>query len=345
MFQPKHMNVNLPSNTDDEFITAEGVLQEFPLTVPTSISGFIFRVKGADLCREVIDALPSVLLDSQEPDYDTILALDSRFQACLEGLPFFFKLDNESIEQSKEICRERPYISYQRLQVHFSLHTRLCRLHRRYHIEGITNPKYAYSHMVCIRSAHKVLELRRAMDDLDIDFKAARFGVVMNHVFSAALVLALDVSFNPQAPDAEARKSKVCAAYQILEQSREESNYLMAGISKNLQTLMSTLHRNRSDASLAPQVDHPRGHSVAPGVAGHQQQGDGLVSQVLKPLPGSYDEGLATAPPSLVTDGGNLINNLGQDDWERLWGEFVAVAPDLDAPQWNSLLEDVDLIF
>lgn len=328
------MNVNLPSNTDDEFITREGVQQEFPLTAPTSISAFLFRLKGADLCREVIDALPSVLLDTQEPSYDTILELDSRFQECLGSLPFFFKLDHESIERSKDICKERPYIAYHRLQLHFSLHSRLCRLHRRFHIEGITNTKYAYSHEVCIRSAHKVLELRRAMDDLDIDFKAARFGVVMNHVFAAALILALDVSFNPHAPDAQTRKSKVEAAYQMLEQSREESSDLMAGVQKNLQTLMSTLHKNRSDGLLAPQEFS----------AGSLERG--LVNEIPETLPGPYDA-FATAPPStmLVTEGGELVNDLGQEGWERLWSEFVAVAPDLDVPQWNSLLEDVDLIF
>lgn len=66
--QPKHMNVNLPSITDDEFITSTEVKQNLPLSMPTSISGFFFRVKTSEVCREVIDALPSILLDSQEPD-------------------------------------------------------------------------------------------------------------------------------------------------------------------------------------------------------------------------------------------------------------------------------------
>ncbi|KAJ6166583.1 hypothetical protein N7470_002030 [Penicillium chermesinum] len=304
-FQPRQMNVNLPSNTDDEYITTEGVQKEFPLTVPTSMSGFIFRVKGADLCREVIDALPSVPLDVQESSYDTVLKLDSLFQAAFDNLPPYFKLDPESIEQSKQICKEKPFISYQRLQIHFSLHSRLCRLHRPFHIESITNPKYAYSHMVIIRSAHKVLELRRAMDDVNIDFKAARFGVVMNHVFSAA------------------QKEKVYAAYRTLERSKEESSYLMAGVQKNLQTLMSTF---QPVSSTSLEAGRP-------------------VSEIAQSLSGALDEGLATAPPSsLVTEGGYLVNDLGQEGWEKLWSEFVAVAPDLDAPQWNSLLDDVEFI-
>lgn len=102
----------------------------------------------------------------------------------------------------------------------------------------MTNPRYACSHKACIGSAQKVLELRRSVDEIDstVGLKLARFWTVMHHVFIAALVLAMDVSFNPRAPDAEARKAKVLAAYQTLEKPQQESNCLMEGIQKNLQT-------------------------------------------------------------------------------------------------------------
>lgn len=319
------MNVNLPSNTDDEFITSTGIQQDHPLSVPTSMSAFIMRVKGAALCREVIDTLPSILLDSTEPKYDTILALDAKFQDHLDKLPVYFKTDPASIEQSREICRQRPTIAWQRISIHFAIHTRLCRLHRPYHLEGITNTKYAYSHKVCIQSAQTVLELRRSMDEigLEVGLKAGRFLTVMHHVFFAALILAMDVSFNPSAPDAEDRKTKVMAAYQTLEKSKQESNYLMEGVQKNLQTLMSTLQRN--DQTI------------------HESHESGLTST------GDSHSHSATVQPSsttlmngLVDSGGALINDINEEGWEQLWSEFVAVAPELDAPQWSSLLEDVD---
>lgn len=34
---------------------------------------------------------------------------------------------------------------------------------------------------------------------------------------------------------------------------------------------------------------------------------------------------------------------MGEGGWDQLWSEFVAMAPELDVPQWNSLLEDVNL--
>lgn len=340
------MNVNIPSNTDDEFITTSGIQQEFPLSVPTSMSAFIFRVKGAHLCREIIDALPSILLDSQEPDYETILELDAKCQKAIDGLPRHFKLDGESIELSQDICKERPWIAWQRISLHFSLHTRLCRLHRPYHLEGAINAKYAYSRDVCIRSAHKVLELRRAMDDVfpEIGLKPARFWTVMHHVFFAALILAMDVSFNPHATDAEARKAKVLAAYQTLEKSKHESGHLMEGIQKNLQTLMATLHKEQSQSAAAapnqPSLSGDGGSAEPRKAAGISRP---LSASQLPTSEGSFLQSSAIVDDSDLPSGALSTDNLAEASWEDLWSEFVTVAPGLDVAQWNSLLEDVEL--
>ncbi|KAE8343570.1 hypothetical protein BDV24DRAFT_172593 [Aspergillus arachidicola] len=306
--QPKHMMVNYPTNTDDEFITPTGILQDRPLSQPSSLSAFIYRVKLATLCREVVDAMPSIWLEAQEPDYETTLALDRKFQNFLSDLPTFFKLDPGSIEQSKKICEERPYIPVQRISLHFSLHTRLCRLHRPYHLEGVTNPKYSYSHRACIQSAQRVLELRRLMDDAGarIGLKPGRFWTTNQHAFLAALILATDVSFNPDAPDAEARKAKVLAAYETLEKSMEESSILVETIQKNMQTLMSTLHRQ------LPRL-------LAGGAPQNNDNSRGLQN---------------TSMPRRQ-----------EEDWDQLWSDFLAVAPELDIPQWNSLLDDMDFNF
>lgn len=261
------MNVNLPSNTDDEFITSTGIQQGFPLSVPTSMSTFIMRVKYSSLCREVIDALSPVLLESTEPDYDTILELDAKFQTFLNELPVYFKLDPASMEQSRDICKERPTIAWQRISLHFSVHTRLCRLRRPYHLED-TNSKYAYSHKVCKQSTQAVLKLRRSMDEIgpEVGLKTGRFLTVVHHVFFAALILAMDVSFNPHALDAGNRKTKALVAYQTVEKSQQESNYLMEGIQKNHQTLMSKLQKDRPQASLlsnqvaSTALNHSRTH-------------------------------------------------------------------------------------
>ncbi|KAE8384763.1 hypothetical protein BDV23DRAFT_176799 [Aspergillus alliaceus] len=345
MFQPKQMMVDYPSNVDDEYITPTGILHEFPLSKPSSMSSFIYRVKLSTLCREVVDTMPSIWLEAQEPDYETILMLDKKFQNFLAELPIFFQLDPASIAQSQEICKDRPYIPIQRISIHFGLHARLCRLHRPYHLEGMTNTKYAYSHQVCIQSAQKVLELRRLMDDAgaQVGLKPARFWTVMQHVFLAALTLATDVSFNPNAPDAEARKAKVLAAYQILERSKEESAMIVEAIQKNMQVLMSTLQKQRTPA-IGSQSGEPPSEAVSNNWNGRGRDGIFTTNQTVDTL------SFVSQDPFPAADG-PVYSNISHEacveegDWDQLLSNFLAVAPDLDVPQWHSLLDDIDFTF
>ena len=330
------MNVNYPSNIDDELLISTGSQQGFPLSVPTALSGSTQRIRLATLCREAVDALPSILLDSQEPEYEVILALDKKFHEYIENIPDFFKIDERSVQKSQEICRERPYITWQRINLHFSFHTRLCRLHRPYHLEGITNPKYAYSTRVCIRSAQTVLELRRAMDEIGPEAGGypARFWRVVQHVFLAALILATDVSFNPEAPDTEARKAKVLSAYESLEKSKQESGTLFEGVQRNMQTLLSTLQKQR------PRLSGLRGSS------GSKEPEAPSETELNGTLIGSDVAGTNESDSCMDMQGGIItsgeFDEIGEENWQQLWSEFVAVAPDLDVPQWNSLLDDVD---
>lgn len=338
IFQPKHMNVNYPSNIDDELMVATGAQPVFPLSVPTAMSGCIQRIRTAVLCREVVDALPSILLDSQQPDYEVILALDKKFHDTIEEIPEFLRLDEESIRNSQEICKERPYITWLRTSLHFSFHTRLCRLHRPYHLQGATDPRYRYSNTVCIRSAQTVLELRRAMDEIDPEAGGypARLWRVVQHVFFAALILATDVSFNPDAPDAEIHKAKVLAAYQTLEKSKEESGTLFEGVQRNMQTLLSTLKQRPGTSDSQGSVGE---HST---IAPRETERDGTLMEPGQ-LSGTNDLEDCLIPTAVqeTSASGGLTDNV-EENWQQIWSDFVAVAPDLDVPQWNSLLDDVD---
>ncbi|CAG8246999.1 unnamed protein product [Penicillium salamii] len=335
IFQPKHMNVNYPSNIDDELMVSTGFQRELSLSVPTAMSGSIQRIRTAVLCREVVDALPSILLDSQQPEYEVILALDKRFHETIEEIPEFFKLDAESLRKSQKICKERPYIAWQRTSLHFSFHTRLCRLHRPYHLEGITDPAYAYSNRVCVHSAKRVLELRREMDEISPEAGGypARLWRVVQHLFFAALILATDVSFNPEAPEAEIHKAKVLTAYQTLERSKHESGTLFEGVQRNMQTLLSTLKQRPGP----PDLQGSSGEASTMASRETETNGSFMGPGELRGT-NDFDHRL-NAPDSSA--GGDLMDE-AEGNWQQIWSDFVAVAPDLDVPQWNSLLEDVD---
>jgi hypothetical protein len=346
------MRVNLPANVDDEMITPGGELQGLPLSTPTLMSGFILRVKLAELCRETVDRIPSVLLEDNEPDYGLVLEIDRKFQEYLRELPMFFRLEAQSVKESEAICRSRPYIALHRVNVNFAIHTRICRLHRMYHLEGSTNPQYAYSRTMCLQSAHRILELRRSMDTavMDTGLHPARSWKIMQHVYFAALTLATDVSINPDAPDVEDQKAKVMAAYRILESSREEAHSLMDRIQKNMQTLLATLESRKPRASTS-RSGPPKRKRGNEGV--NLASGATLTNYLPTTSPGNMDNTAirdfqTTGQDDLMIETGQQLDSFSSMDWGtnmfdegQTWSDFLAVAPEMEGEDWNFFLDNI----
>ncbi|KAL4998930.1 hypothetical protein BDV10DRAFT_184826 [Aspergillus recurvatus] len=368
LLQPRHMNVNYPSNIDDEIIPVSGTQYGFPLSIPTSMSAFLCRIRLAELCREVVDTMPSLLLESpdvssqeQDVDYNLVLDLDARFQSFLHALPIFFKLDHRSIQQSLAICRERPYIAWQRTYLHFGINTRICRLHRPFHLEGFTNPKYAYSRMMCIRSAETVLSLRRSMEDIGglINLNPSRFWLIVQHVFLAAIILATDVSLKPDAPEAVPRREEVLAACRMLERSQHESATLKKAIQKNTHTLLMILQNQMSLPKLSPSVANgaagsssvfqsrggPMDTNMATNQVFPQNSGNG---QLLDSIPATMRDSTMSfipdpsAPMTGQWPGGAQGPQPDEDTWGKLWSDVFNAGLDLDMPQWSSILDDME---
>lgn len=324
-FQPRQMNVRVPVNIDDELLSASGETPGLPLSTPTAMSSFLQRLKLADLCRRIVDELPAPVDTNYETlDYRLVVDIDRRLRQYLDELPVFFRLDPASILQSEKICKERPYIAWQRIMAHFSVHARICHLHRPYHLEGARNPQFHYSRNACTESAYKVLELRRLMDEQGENsaFRPERFWVIMQHVFMASLTLATDVSFNPDAPDAEARKENVMSAYRILERSKQESSVLVEGLQRNMQTLLETLRPKTSSSAQLPRRLEDTAETRTEPATFNQQS-------------------LPSFPVQDVTHSGEW--DLDSANMDQTLSEFLAVVPDLDMNQWMSLVGDLDV--
>ncbi|VUC27300.1 unnamed protein product [Clonostachys rosea] len=340
---PQHMNVDHPKNVDDHEITASIPGPDLPVSTPTEMSTFLARVRFATLCREIVDTMGPTLLEGNEPKYSVVLEVGQKLQNHLDELPTFLKLDTESIRMSQDVCTQRPYLVLQRLTTNFSIHARICRLHRLYHLEGSLNPEYAYSRTMCIRSAHRVLELRRAMDQVGAEAGChpGHFWKITQHVFLAALTLATDVSINPEGPDAEDRKAKVMAAYKTLESSKEDSITLVETIQKNLQALMTTFQSRRT----ANPVSLRRAH-MSRGPGNGTAQPSLHHSLYLEPMGlGQVGDGpeldLMNQDIPISVEGSISAVDSGSSGMDELWDDFWAVAPELEATDWNMLLEDM----
>ncbi|RDW94095.1 fungal specific transcription factor domain-containing protein [Aspergillus mulundensis] len=321
LYHPSHMCVDLPSQLDDMDITATGYRHPKPMSEPIASTFLIARAKLASNCREVVDSMPSIA-PGVEPSYDTILALDARFYNCLAELPPIFQLNQDEAAQHR--WARKPYIRWQRITMHLSVHTRLCRLHRPYYLKGMADPKYQYSRDVCVISAQVVLDLWHSMDEkkTNVGLTPDQFWVVAQHAFSAALTLATDVSFDASAPDAAERKAKVLAAHDILERSTDGSCGFRETIEKNLCTFMATLNWQ------GPSANNPT---------------PGAPSGVIR-TPSDMNASGPADIPGLTGDGEESAEMIApwNEDWVKLWSEFLTVAPDLDFSQWDQILEGTD---
>ncbi|KAG5939472.1 hypothetical protein E4U53_007794 [Claviceps sorghi] len=353
LFHPKHMNVRLPMNLEDEDLTPETIEKDVPLSVPTSMTAAIFRVKLSQLCRELTDTLPSPFQDEAEEeegegegegeaDYDTILQMDHKLRGFLHELPVFFRLDAESVNKSRDVCRDMPFIALQRVSLNLAIYGRLCRLHRPFHLQDVktSRHKYAYSHQACLADAQRLLDLRGMLEETGHlnGLQPTKSWIVVQHVSVAALILATEVSFDPSAPDAAARKSRVLATCELLDRAFEESGHIMEGVQKSVHMLLSTLQSQGGQTQTRQRV---RDDGLAPR---------GLVT----PNP-SIDEAFgadATRQGLAMGHGPDAQGVLGHDamdgwtgddgtDWDQLWKDFISVAPEIDVSQWDALFEDV----
>ncbi|KAF4332771.1 hypothetical protein FBEOM_13421 [Fusarium beomiforme] len=255
-FIPRLMRVNKPGNVDDAILKASGPTYNAPLTMPTDMTFFLLRLKTAEISREIVDAIPPLVDEAPEEDYDIILDLDKKLQDFANSLPEF---------------------------------------------------------------SYKILELRRMMDDATakLNFRPEKYWVIFLHVTSAAVTLAVDLSHNPNAPDAEALQEKVKVAYETLNKSRKNAQSLIKGIEKNMEQVMGTLQKQLSSTvtSASPaEVSSAKWDSVP----------DSAFTDMNDTTMGIPDDGF------------------GDEHSHQLWSDFLAAVPDLEEFQWTSLLQDVD---
>jgi hypothetical protein len=91
---PNQICVKYPSNLDDDSICYGAPLGAgVPLDQPTDMCYFLWRLKFAELCREVLDAMQKVKPGSSSASYELTVQLSQRYMAFLGELPWFFRPD------------------------------------------------------------------------------------------------------------------------------------------------------------------------------------------------------------------------------------------------------------
>ncbi|KAM0542358.1 hypothetical protein ACHAPJ_012823 [Fusarium lateritium] len=161
------------------------------------------------------------------------------------------------------------------------------------------------------------------MDDVGAatNFRPEPFWVILQHVTTAALTLAVDVSSDPGAFNTESMREKVLAAYETLNRSRKNAQSLIRGIEKNLEQVMGTLQKQRSNVGTVP----PSTWGITPS---------SISMEVVAP------ESISMNVNDMTMD--NLQDVRGDEYSHQLWSDFLAAVPDLEEFEWTSLLQDLD---
>lgn len=324
--QTRHMLVKRPRNVDDENLAQDPSLDP-PISSPTTMSYYLQRINLADLCRSVADTIPMLNVDISTIDYKDIITLDRRFEALLEGLPYFLKTDEHNRKRSEDIMLRYPQMRAQRFSFAMVALTRRCKLHQPFLIRGSVHQEYKYSREISLKSARSVIKMKRLVEQepgtlFGVDVKLTG---VSHHIFMATIVLVTDLCFNRGREDDEERKVEVIEALKILEEAKCRSSI----VSTFVESLESVLRKHK-------------------------------VRLLNRPCVGYEDDRLNTKedPPPLQSQTTEKPLEVVPEPWDSLedpmsypsemdsvWRDYVQLGPNLQMPEWDSLFSDLDSTF
>jgi len=246
MINPKHMQVDTPTNVNDADITSSGDYAKPFDDLPTDMTYYIMRVRISIIFREIVDAANDSGGSFEDIPYDLVLAFDRKLNDAMKAVPFWFKLDPKSRARSKEIDKRFPKLPLQRLMGHFGAQTRFARLHRPYLARGARDPKYAYSRMICLRSARSVIEMGKEMTHSGQEFEQYKLWTMIHHFSVSVLVLVMDYCLNREEPRADERKAEILDCFKMLERAQEESTVARRALQQLKELLSNTYAKSDS---------------------------------------------------------------------------------------------------
>ncbi|KAL2870561.1 Zn(II)2Cys6 transcription factor [Aspergillus lucknowensis] len=321
LVNPRFMHTNRPANFDD---SAVGSRAQQSGTAPTEMTYFLERLRVSDGCRSIVDGISAEQLSGEEVDYAKILDLDRELHQAQSEVPDFFRLDSACRKRFRALYQERPTLAWQRCILQQAYYSRLCRLHRPFFIRGARDAKYAYSHVVGMSSARKVLEIKRIMDEEEPRFppSTAVIWSMMHHVFMAAVMLLLDVCYNADDILVEKRKEEVLDACRMLSKAQQSSSLVKEGIDAMMSVLRGHYKCGKPIANRVPETEE-QAEGIAPTLPRVSQHPDQAPIQLTSDA-SQDDRGLEDIWSELIDNGG--VVDFAVEDWTSLFTELTSTA-------------------
>ncbi|WVQ77583.1 hypothetical protein IAR50_007271 [Cryptococcus sp. DSM 104548] len=152
--QPDQIKTALPANIEDEDIIDGMPLRPQPLSVRTSMSFQLARLRFAEISQRQIWQANN----NNHPPYSFVLSVDGELRKAMMELPTFFQPDpTNKAPPPKEPKALVQY--YEKIILNLAIHSRMLRLHRPWLSRGYEDDRFAYSKEQCIRAARASLRM------------------------------------------------------------------------------------------------------------------------------------------------------------------------------------------
>lgn len=315
LINPKHLRLNPPQNCLDEEIALHPNARPERGLRPTPMTYFMQRLRLGELSRELVDTLPMKITGAS---HDQVMALDAKIQDFISSLPYFFRVDPESLNEAKDLETIYPAITIQRFTLMSNTLSKRCKIHQPFMIRQSLDRRFAFSRSACLDSARTIMKLQREMpcSDLYLPYTATRnvsAGIASQLMHLAIIILAMDFYFNPGEVDESERKAEVRAGLKTFEQAQASSPFS----GRLMESLINILQKHKIQLPERPPAIGNMTNSYTPPATATDNFSHGPSVEAVPSIP--------------ITSNGADVNIQAATRFDEFWNTFVNGEPTLDS--------------
>ncbi|CAH0044340.1 unnamed protein product [Clonostachys solani] len=244
---PRQMITKKPLNINDEEVLDGMSRHERPLSLPTSMSYTLQRIRLAEISRNIVDRSPLMMAHTGGLSHDAVMDIDTELQTLINEVPGFYSMTPHMLMETYGLTQTRAAdIVFQGKVVYFLLYSQRCKIHLPYFIRSSEDSAYYSSREICLKHARLLIRSDIWSEDADID------NVIQNKltellvgVFLACAVLLMDVFVSPLSPQHQEQREEIFRSFKIMDIAKRGSETT----AKFVDSLIHILRKNQTSAS------------------------------------------------------------------------------------------------
>ncbi|KAF4123005.1 Fungal specific transcription factor domain [Geosmithia morbida] len=310
---PRHMAVRRPLDIDDTVLDAMSTAQKVPpvhrrqrqqrrrqppppptpSTTHTSVTHLLLRIRAAEICREIADAMPLEAGDVDDLPFDQVLRLDRLFEQPLADLPrslLFLDGDGDGDDNHDDTTTATKQYTIQVNLLHVALNARRARFLWTFLSSRVpdSDARFLVFRHRCLESARSAVQVStsilKAMLATDTgggdtgtstptttatttattttttESLAASSGVVLAHFFQSCLIVCSDPDFGHHTEAGDPRRKLLQDAFDTLSRVGRESSWgsrLLHRLGNIMQRFRTPAETGGGDGVVAVIQPHP----------------------------------------------------------------------------------------